>query len=259
MNFFGFIMLQKHRFLILWLGLFFGYCFPGTGQDKTIEKLNQHFHPISTEDSLNFTYLKMNSVTKDSVQLERIFDQKNRIIKVTKTKMNQEGEFTEKSTQNYDPFGNLLSQKIVNLDNGKFIETFFYDGQQVGQVLAEGNQNFMIIRSGEQEPTLNFVNDFEPQFTESLQTWNTYLLNHLSIDRKKVTNPNQKVIIGILVDKEGIVKKVEWANPQGAEPYVAERAISTVKGWGRNFLPALDAFGNPIEKWLYIPIRYKAH
>lgn len=245
--------------LLLTAGLLFQVMLNANAQKKSIQTLNHHFFPISEEDSTSFSYFKMTSLTKDSTQLERIFDRKNRIIKVIKTKLSPTKEFQEKSTETYDPLGNLISQKITNLANGKFIETFFFDGKQVAQVLFEGNKNYRIIRSGEEQPTLKHVNDFEPQFTEPLETWNLYLLNHLKIDQKKVKEANQRVIVGILVDEVGMVKKVEWANPQGAEPYVAERAISTVKGWNRNFLPALDAFGNPIEKWLYIPIGYKSH
>lgn len=232
---------------------------PGMSQNKTIEKLNTHFYPVSEEDSASFSYFKMTSLTKDSVKLERIFDRKNRLIRVIKTALNPVADFKEKTTDTYDPQGNILSHRIDNLANGKFIETFFFDQKQVGQVLFEGNKTYHVIRNGEEKPSLKNSNDFEPRFTEPLETWNLYLINHLSIDQKKVKESNQNVIVGILVDEIGMVKKVEWANPRGAEPYVAEKAIAAVKGWSRNFLPALDSFGNPTEKWLYVPITYKKH
>lgn len=259
MNFSSFIRQGMLPSLLLTAGLVFNVMLKANAQKKSIQSLNHHFFPISEEDSMSFSYFKMTSLTKDSIQLERIFDRKNRIIKVIKTNLNPTKELQEKSTETYDPLGNLISQKITNLANGKFIESFFFDGKQVAQVLFEGNQTYHTIRNGEEQPTLNHANDFEPQITVPLETWNLYLLNHLKIDQKKFKEANQRVIVGILVDEVGMVKKVEWANPQGAESYVAERAISTVKGWNRNFLPALDAFGNPIEKWLYIHIGYKAH
>ncbi|MFC3417454.1 hypothetical protein [Algoriphagus hitonicola] len=245
--------------LILTFGLAMGSPLHGISQNKTIEKLNKHFYPISEEDSASFSYFIMTSLTKDSVKLKRIFDRKNRLIKVIKTEPNTAEDFKEKTTETYDPQGNILSQRIANLANGKFIETFFFDEKQVGQVLFEGNQTYHVIRNGEEKPSMKNSNDFEPQFTEPLETWNLYLLNHLKIDQKKVKEANQRVIVGILVDEVGLVKKVEWANPLGAEPYVAERAIAAVKGWGRNFLPALDSFENPTKKWLYVPISYQKH
>jgi hypothetical protein len=219
---------------------------------QQVIRLNRHYYEIAPDDSVHHTFNKLISYTPDSTQIQRIFSLNNKINRIIRTAKPKE-EFQEQITEHYDPMGNIQWKKTLNLVNGKFLTTYFFDQQQVGQVLYEGGNNYLIIRSGEEEPMMTYENDFEPFLINSKEEWRNYLSNHLGIKPSEMPANNQKIIVALYVTESGEVSEVEWANPLDAEKKYADRFLELVKNWDWKFLPAKNAFGIPEGKWITIP------
>lgn len=219
---------------------------------QQVIRLNRHYYEIAPEDSVNHTFNKLTSYTTDSTQIQRIFtlnNKINRIIRTAKPKV----DFQEQITEQYNPAGNIQWKKTLNLVNGKFLTTYFFDQQQVGQVLFEGGNNYFILKSGEEEPTLTYVNEFEPQLLNNKEDWLNYVMNHFNFKPSELPKERQTIIAALFVDDQGKVSQVDWANPLEADKKYADRFLELVKNWNWQFLPAEDAFGNTEGKWITIP------
>lgn len=244
------------RFLLVVLFFFLLPISTSFSQSRTIEPANQHFFTLASEDSVHQVYRKVTTHPSDDVIFERFLDLENRIIRNETTRINPEEGYKEKITQEFDVFGNQLSLKITNQENGNFIKTYFYDGEQVGQVVKLSNTNYQIIRSGDSEPIGMESNDFEPQVNAKMDRWYKFLMNNSVFNSRFITKENQTAIVAVLVDAKGQLKAMELANSHELDEYFGNRVLEIIQKWGNNYKPAIDSFGNPVEKWLYIPIRY---
>ncbi|TDQ19701.1 hypothetical protein DFQ04_1526 [Algoriphagus boseongensis] len=222
-------------------------------QSRVPIRLNRHFYEIPKEDSLTHQFNKLVSYTPDSIKIERIFDLENRMIRQIKT-FPPTPDIHEKTTEQFEENGKLLWRRTENLLNDKFIQTYFHDNEQVGQVLYEGNRQYFTQRAGEPEPTLNFENDFLPQLFTGKEEWINYLSKNLKVRPSELPDYDQKIIAALYVDEKGMVTQTEWANPLGGEKKFADRFIELIKEWNWSFLPAKDSFGNPKGEWITIPL-----
>lgn len=225
------------------------WSFTTFGQSTTPIRLNKHYFEIPNEDSVNHVFNKIESYTKDSVKLERIFSLNNIVNRIVRTSLPAEG-FQEKVTEQYDAFGDLIWKSTTNLVNGKFLTTYFFDGVQVGQVLHEGNNKFQIIRSGESEPTEKIFNDFEPRTGTTQKDWVQFLNKKLNFGQDNWPSERQTIYVAVYVNENGTPTTYEWANPLGSEEKYAYQYLEAVKDWNHNFSPAIDPFGNPVGKWV---------
>lgn len=243
-----------------WILLPFFACFftPTFAQDASEKdtriRLNRHFFEIAAEDSTNHIYDKLVSYSEDSTKLERIFTRDGKVQRVVITQMPKE-EYHEKITDQYNDYHELEWRKTENLNNGKFLTLYYFDNKVVGQVLSDSITLYHVARNGETEPTQQNFNDFEPQIVGPINEWHEFIFNNFRLSSGIRTEKPETFWIAILVNKHGMVDQIEWANPLDGNPKIAEQYIRAVKLWGNNFTPAIDSFGNPVAKWLMIPLR----
>ncbi|HSF52922.1 MAG TPA: hypothetical protein VLA71_04190 [Algoriphagus sp.] len=210
--------------------------------------LNKHYFEIDPEDSINHVFNKLVSYSKDSVKLERIFTLTNKVNRIIRT-FPPKDDFKEKIIEQYDAYGNLEWKSTINQANSKYLTTYFFDGQQVGQVLHEGNNKYQIMRSGEQEPREVVLNDFEPNPRTPQKDWNQFLNKKIISSRTHFPKEHQTIYVAVYVNENGKATSVEWANPLDTDEIFANLFLEAVREWDHNFAPALDPFGNPVGKW----------
>lgn len=225
-------------------------------QTRSIEPLNRHFINIAPEDSVNIAFLKISTELSDNLKIIRYYDLSNRIIKKETIGYNPDGGYREKTVQEYDSLGDLVSLHIQNLENQLSITTYYFDGKQVAQLIYEGNGNYSVIRNGENSPQQLEKNNFTPQLNASKEEWGKFFNRNFKVNGMRIKEDSQYALIAVLIDENGNRKEIEVANPHQVEDYFEQKALELILKWGDNYLPALDPFGNPIEKWLYIPLQF---
>lgn len=225
-------------------------------QEKKIVRLNEHFFPISENDSVNYFYKAIIVNLTDSTSLERIFNLKNQIVKVTRYGYNQEGNFPEENTETYDSKGRLSSKKIKNRTNGFYQAVYFDEGEQIGEVLFQGENNFEIRAPDNEEIIKADENVFEPKPTLDKDLWIETLKKNLSYPASARRREEGTVILAIYVNEFGERKAPVIANPENVDRLLAEEALRVITYFDGEIAPATTINGNTIDSWLYLPIRF---
>ncbi|OOG77841.1 hypothetical protein [Algoriphagus sp. A40] len=242
-----------HRILV---SLIFAFSFIDSFSQKNPAKttpipLNKHYFEIGAEDSADHVYNKLVSYSQDSTKLERIFALNNKVSRIIRTSPKKE-DFHEMIIEQYDSYGNLLWKETINQANTKFLRTYFFDGQQVAQVLHNGNRQYSIQRSGDAEPRELWYDDFFPKNVRVKKGEGLFSGLGFSLEGNEWPEKQTLIYYGIYVNEKGEAETVEWVNPMSSEAKFAIPYLKTLEQWADKFDPAKDAFGNPVGQWLYL-------
>ncbi|GAA0878762.1 hypothetical protein GCM10009119_17300 [Algoriphagus jejuensis] len=221
-------------------------------ENDTLIPLNRHYFEIAPEDTASHFYDKLVSFSENGTKLERIFTRDGKIQRVVITKPWTE-EFYEQVTDEYNAYNELAWRKTQNRNNGKYMTMYYYNNEVVGQVLSESDTLSYVARNGESEPKPQRFNDFDPQLSVPINEFYEFASKKFRLSAKLYPRQPEWYGIAVLVNEHGMVDQIEWANPMGGNPKVADQYIRVVELWGNNFHPALDSFGQPVSKWLTIP------
>lgn len=213
-------------------------------------QLNRHFYEIPAEQNQDIVIRKMISTSSDSIRIERFFTLENQLVRVIRTDLKKK-EFQEFTIEEYDLEGNLIHRRVANLLNSKFIATYFLNGEQVGQIIYRGEHKYTIYRKGYEKPLERLENDFEPYPKDEKVRFPDLIAQKTGLPINKWPKTRQFIVVGVLVDTLGKAKKIEWVNPMGADPEIADKFVRAVKSWKKGYVPALDPLGTPVEKWRY--------
>ena len=253
-------MAVKSRYIhFLLLTVLLGFISTMTqAQDKQVVRLNEHFYPINENDSSNYFYKAILVNLTDSTSIERIFNLKNQIVKITRYGYNMEGNFPEESTETYDSKGKLSSKKIKNTDNGLFLTKYYLDGEYVGEALFTEARNYEIRKLGSNAVMTTEQNEFEPSPLTDKVLWQKHLIKNLSYPTKaRSIKAEGTVKLALLVNAEGELTTIEVANSTEIHESLVKEAIRVAEVYKGRFLPGRDLNGNPVDSWLYVPLRFK--
>lgn len=231
-------------------------CHSAFGQTRKLIPTNKHFYRVADNDLANQVYTLVSTHVNDSLHFYRYHDHENKIIQNVTARYKENGHFKEKITQNFDQAGNLLQVKMENLFTKTYITTYYFDEQQVAQAIHLGNGEFHILRQGDSIPQVKEKDDFSPQLNASKEEWDAFFNKNFKINGMRVKKDSQTAMIAVLVGSDGKRKEIEVANSFFVEDYFAMKALELMLKWGDNYVPALDAFGKPVEKWMYVPIHF---
>lgn len=225
-------------------------CLAVNAQKPEFIPLNQHFYEISPDQSQDMVYQKMVSFTSDSIKIERFFNLDNRLVRIIRTDL-KKNEYQEFTMEEFDLEGNLIHRRVANLFNSKFIATYYSEIEQIAQIFYRGEHKYTIFRKGYEKPLEMLENDFEPYPKDEKARFSYFISQKTGIPVNKWPKERQLIVVGVLVDTEGNVKNVEWVNPLGGAPEIAEIFVKAVKSWKKGYVPASDPYGTPVEKWRY--------
>lgn len=240
------------RFYSFFVGLLAFGSFPNfsSGQSTRPIPLNKHYFEIHAEDTLHHAFNLLISYTADSTKIERIFNLDNQIARIKKTTPRVE-DYQELTLEEFDSTGQLFAKTTANLINGKFITSYFREGEQIAQVMYRGEHKYTIHRKGYESPKQTLENNFEPRPNEQKSDFSFFLGQRTKFGQGEWPAIRHHVVIGVFVDESGTVREVIWANPLGAEKRVADKYLKALQAWKKGFHPALDVYGNPISAWKY--------
>jgi len=237
--------------VIFWMAFVSGGSY---GQSSTPIPLNKHYFEIPLGDSINHVYNMLVSYTKDSTRLERIFTLNNKVSRIVWIYPKNE-KLHEMVVEQYNDYLELQWRTTTNLLNFKSLTLYYFNNEVVGQLFAESHEQFLITRAGENKSTSKEFNDFEPQINGIKDRWPSFFKTFLDFDKRLLPEYIEEFYVAVLVNEQGVAEQIEWANPMGGNPKIADQYIRLIEKWGDNFSPALDPFGTPISKWLYVPFK----
>lgn len=238
--------------------LFTSICFLNQAQTKSqkVTYLNQHFYEISGKDSENRAFQQVENEIQNGEKLVLIFDLENRLIAQAKKSFNETEKFNQEIRDHFDTQNNLQNQTLKNLDNGRYATSFFENGQKKGQVIYLGDQSFTLWRESPESEKLKNRDDFKPGLDmERLQELFAQNLQYPISARR--LGQSGTVQIALLISETGKLKEIEPANAYGMNKELVKEALRVIQLYDGPFFPALDLQGNPIEAWMYVPVRFK--
>lgn len=218
--------------------------------------LNKHFYQVENPktDEVFFTRLENRTQAGDTVVW--IFDLQNRMVSQSRISINPEGNFRQEVTEYFDSMYNRTSQTILNLENSKYITAYFENGMKKGEVFKEDINKYHIWRQNPDSSYLKEYDDFKPGFNPN--DLNDFYAKNLTYPlAARRSGAQGTVIVAILISGSGEAKAIELANGIQLDPVLSEEALRVVRLFKGPYTPALDLKGKPIEKWLYIPVRFK--
>lgn len=226
------------------------------GQDRVITKLNRHFIEIGENNTDSFFYTKMVSVTSTGDTLTRIFDLQNRMVRQAKVNINPTENFRQEISETFDSTNQLITQRITNLENRKYVEFHYRNGVKKAQVISHGNNTFEIWRDNPDSLYTSDHDDFGPGLDKKV--WQNFLIKNLRYPTEaRKSGAEGTVILAILVDESGSIQESEVANEAFVDPFLAKEALRVVRLFKGEFIPAINLEGQPEQKWITIPIRFR--
>lgn len=84
---------------------------------------------------------------------------------------------------------------------------------------------------------------------ESKKVFGSFISEKVTFYPSEFPKQRQLAAIAVLINEQGEVTQLEWANPLGCEKKFADRYLKAVKSWKEGYTPALDENGVPVGKW----------
>ncbi|TDQ19702.1 TonB family protein [Algoriphagus boseongensis] len=248
--------MKRKGYFSIFLFLLIGFSFSAFAQKETISYLNQHFYQIPKGDVENLAYTQKSFRNKAKEQVFYILNSENRMVIQKKVGVNQEGGFNQEISEEFDSLNRLIKQTIKNLDNGKYISFYYEEGEKIAEVSYVGIDSFEVWRGNPESKKMSDRDDFYPGLDKTK-------LNEIFAKNLQYPIPARQkmeqgtVQIALLISEDGKVLKTEVANPGEVSKLLAKEALRVIELYSGPFFPALDAKGNPIQKWMYVPVRFK--
>lgn len=226
------------------------------GQERTTVKLNRHFQEIVDIDSVHHFYTKMETLSKTGETVTWVFDLQNRMVRQSKTGLNPAENYNQEITETFDSTSQLLSQRITNLDNRKYVEFHYRDGIKKAQVISHGNDVFEIWRNNPDSLYTSDHDDFGPGLDKKV--WQNFLAKNLRYPTEaRNSRAEGTVILAILVNENGEIEESEVANEAFANPHLVKEALRVLRTFKGKFTPAINLEGKAEAMWITIPIRFQ--
>ncbi|ERM80163.1 hypothetical protein P872_22360 [Rhodonellum psychrophilum GCM71 = DSM 17998] len=222
---------------------------------KTIH-LNEHFYPISAASGLH-QFTKIISVSKEGNQTERFYDLENRPFMVIQTEFDKRGETLFQKTEKYDLQGFLNYQYLVNAKENSALTTYFKASETIMSLGCEkGVCEGTFSLKGE---VIGINRDvFSPIMVYSISAWNNFLSNHLNYPPAALKSKMEGVVkLGLEILEDGSLGRLEIVNPKDSPLLLQQEALRVIQIYEGGYIPGIDAEGNPVSGWFYIPIRFQ--
>lgn len=225
-------------------------------QSKKIVHLNQHLEPISAESETN-QFTKTITISKEGNYTERYYNLENRPFMVILTEFDKRKKMLFQKTEKYDLEGQMIYQNVVDRNANKALTTYFRDQEQIMTLLCEeGICEGSLSLNGEEIKINRDV--FLPVIAYSIKAWNNFLIHNLKCPPLALKSKMEGVVkLGLEILADGSLGRSEVVNPNESSLPLQQEALRVIQIYKGGFIPGIDAEGNPVSGWFYIPIRFK--
>lgn len=246
-------MTRKLLFTLLGLVV----CMNLSANDRAKIPLNRHFVPLQKSQH-DMAFMKVVNPIADGKQVERIYDLDNKLVRIV-TKYFENGKNPTKTVwEDVDPSGQVY--KIKERKNSENNYTIYY--LQNGKVIAEyyGNEQEVIFgkKVVNEEKVVTSTNIFEPGFKKSVVDYQEFIRQNLQYPVEARKKRQQGTVeLALEIKGDGSIGRIEVVNAADVYPLLQEEAIRVLSLYGDGFRGAVDMEGNPVTKWMYLPIHFK--
>jgi len=245
------------KFIYLAIFIFLSFYSSMFAQKTKTVFLDKHFMPLTNKSIEEPHYQKTVSPISEGKQTERIQDLNGKLIKVISNEFDGKKNLIRSTTEEYGDNESIYKISTLEVSTKKEMIEYFHEEKLVGRFLCNDNEVVFGLRVVDGENVETSRNEFEPDFAISKQQFKDFLrsnLNYPEEARKK--NIQGTVTIALEIMPDGSINTMEIVNQNEVSLVLQEEAKRVLAAFDRGYRPALDVNGNPVKKWMYVPVRF---
>jgi TonB family protein len=236
--------------------IFFLLGYKAFGQEEGLSPFNRHFYGVS-QTSPAVEFYKKELPVNDTLVIERYYNAQMKPVRVDKILLQQDLPVAE-VREFYSPEGSLQKKIILNRLNDTRQSLYYNKESLYGQIEVHPRgvtKGYLLI----EDDTISLdKNIFEPSLAVSVEAYQSFLSKNLtypgSAQRKRIDGT---VSLALKISAEGELVEIEVANPEEVDEALQKEALRVLKKYKGGFIPAKAFAGEPVDGWLYIPLRFK--
>lgn len=246
--------MKKFIYLAIFIFLFSSFMF--ANKNKVVF-LDKHFLPLTNKKIGDAHYQKTSFPVSGGKQSERIQSLNGKLIRIITNEFDGKKILIRSVTEEYGDNERINKISTYEVNTKKEMIEYFHDGNLVGRFLCNDHDVIFGMRVIDGENVETSKNEFEPAFAVSKQQFKEYLrinLNYPEEARKKRIQVTVTIALEIMPD--GSVNTMEVINEDEVSLILQEEAKRVIASFDKGFRSALDMDGNPVRKWMYVPVRF---
>jgi TonB family protein len=245
------------KFIYLAIFIFLSSYSPMFGQKTKTVFLDKHFMPLTIKSIEDHHYQKTVFTMSEGKKTERIQDLNGKLIRVTTFEFDGKKNLVRSITEEYGDNESIYKTSTLEVRTKKEMIEYFHEEKLVGRFLCDDNEVIFGLRVVDGENVETSINVFEPDFAVSKQQFKEYLRTNLDYpDEAKHKKIEGTVTLALEIMPDGTVKTMEVINGKEVPLVLQEEAKRVISAFDKGFRSALDVNGNPVRKWMYVPVRF---
>lgn len=246
--------MKKSIYLAIFILIFPTYTF--AQKSKTIY-LDKHFSPLTNKNVGEKQYKKNSSPVMEGKQTETIHDLNGILVKSIVHEFDNKKKLIRTVSEEYDDLGRVYKISSVDHHTNKEMVEYFNDGNLIGRFLCSDNEVVFGLRFIDGEQVETSRNEFEPDFAVTKQQFREFLWSNIDYPEEARQKKIQgTVTLALEIMPDGTVNTIEVINQNEVPNILQEEAKRVVSSFDKGFRSALDVNGNPVKKWMYVPVRF---
>ncbi|WP_172805246.1 energy transducer TonB [Aquiflexum balticum] len=219
--------------------------------------LDKHFRPLTSKSIEDHQYQKTIFPISEGIQKERIQELNGKLIRVISNEFEGKKNLIRSITEEYGENESIHKISTLELSTKKEMIEYFQEGKLVARFLCNDNEVVFGWRVIDGEQVETSRNEFEPDFAVSKQQFKDFLRSNLNFPEKARKKSIQGIVtIALEIMPDGSVNTMEIVNQDEVSPMLQEEAKRVITAFDKGYKPALDVNGNPVRKWMYVPVRF---
>jgi TonB family protein len=244
------------KLICLAIFLFLSFSFTFAQKSKTIY-LDKHFLPLSNKSVGEKEYLKNSFAVIGGKQTETVHDLGGILVKSIVHEFDGKKNLIRTVFEEYDNQGRVYKISTVEHKTKKEVMEYFHEGKLIGRFLCNENELVFGIRIKDGEQIETSKNEFEPDFAVSKQQFREFLWSNLDYPTEAKNKKIQgTVTLALEIMPDGTVNTIEVINQNEVDPILQKEAKRVIAAFDKGFRSAMDMEGNPVRKWMYVPVRF---
>jgi TonB family protein len=244
------------KFIYLAIFIFLSSSFAFAQKSKTTY-LDKHFLPLSNKSLGEKQYQKNSFPVIGGKQTETVHDLNGILVKSIIHEYDSKKNLIKTISEEFDEQGSIYKISTIEHKSKKEMMEYFHDGNLIGRFLFNENEVVFGLRIKDGEQIETSKNEFEPDFVVSKQQFREFLWSNLvypdEARRKKIQGT---VTVALEIMPDGTVNTIEVINSNEVDPILQEEAKRMITAFDKGFRSAVDMNGNPVRKWMYVPVRF---
>ncbi|WP_373496536.1 energy transducer TonB [Aquiflexum sp.] len=244
------------KIIYLAIFIFLSSSFMFAQKNKTVF-LDKHFLPLSTKDIGDAQYQKTSFPISSGKQTEKIEDLDGKLIKLITNEFDGKKNLIRSVIEDYGENESIYKISSLDVNTKKEMIEYFHEGILVGRFLCNDNEVIFGLRVIDGENVETSKNEFEPGFAVSKQQFRDFLWSNLDYpEEAKKKKIEGTVTLALEIMPDGTVNTLEVINHNEVPIILQEEAKRVISAFDKGFRSALDMDGNPVRKWMYVPVRF---